>query len=60
VFITLDIVILVGTALVAYLNYLSLKRVDELDEVIGQMLYDLGKKGILDVKIQEEGDEGDA
>ena len=57
VFITLDIIILVGLVVVAYLNYLSLKRIDELDEVIGQMLYDLGKKGVLDVDINEEGDE---
>jgi hypothetical protein len=55
----IDYVILVGLALAAYLNYLSLVRIDELEDVIGQMLYDLGKKGVLEVDIQE-GDGEDA
>ena len=55
----IDYVILVGLALAAYLNYLSLVRIDELEDVIGQMLYDLGKKGVLEVDIQE-GDGKDA
>lgn len=55
----IDYVILVGLALAAYLNYLSLVRIDELEDVIGQMLYDLGKKGVLEVDIRE-GDGEDA
>ena len=55
----IDYVILVGLAVAAYLNYLSLVRIDELEDVIGQMLYDLGKKGVLEVDIQE-GDGKDA
>lgn len=52
----IDVVIVLGILGVAYLNYLSLTRIDELDEVIGQMLYDLGKKGVLKVDIVEEED----
>ena len=55
----IDYVILVGLAVAAYLNYLYLVRIDELEDVIGQMLYDLGKKGVLEVDIQE-GDGEDA
>lgn len=52
----IDVVIVLGILGVAYLNYLSLTRTDELDEVVGQMLYDLGKKGVLEVDIVEEKD----
>lgn len=36
------------------LNWYELGKVRNLEEIVGQMLYDLGKKGVLDVEINED------
>jgi hypothetical protein len=36
------------------LNWWEIRKVQNLEEIVGQMLYDLGKKKILDVEITED------
>jgi hypothetical protein len=52
--VVIDVMILVGLLVVAALQYYNMRQVQELEEVVGQMLYDLGKKGVLNVEIHED------
>lgn len=46
--------ILGGLVINLALNFWEIRRVQALEEVVWQMLYDLGKKEILDVEFSED------
>lgn len=50
----IDVVILVGLAVILWLNWVTWQRVEELEDVLAQVLLDLGKKGILVVELTED------
>lgn len=52
----IDLLILVGLAVSCYLNWQAIMRVEELEQVVAQMLLDLGEKGILKVEVTEGDD----
>lgn len=49
----INIAILVGLAVNVVLNWLSLRNTGQLEEVVIKMLMDLGKKGILEVEVED-------
>jgi hypothetical protein len=50
----MEYAILGGLVINLALNWWEIRKVQTLEEVVGQMLYDLGKKGVLDVEITED------
>lgn len=46
-------IIVVGLILIAYLNWTTYKGLENVESIVGNMLYDLGKQGILKVNIRE-------
>lgn len=50
----IDIVTLVGLAIILWLNWVTWQRVEELEDIVAQMLLDLGKKGILAVEVTKD------
>ena len=50
----IDVVILVGLAVILWLNWVTWQRVEELEDVLAQVLLDLRKKGILVVELTED------
>jgi len=57
--VVIDILILVGLAVHAYFAWRTLQDIDHLEGIVGQMLFDLGKQGILKVEVEED-DAGEA
>jgi hypothetical protein len=50
----IDIVTLVGLAIILWLNWVTWQRVEELEDIVAQMLLDLGKKGVLAVEVTKD------
>jgi hypothetical protein len=50
----IDIVTLVGLAIILWLNWVTWQRVEELEDIVAQMLLDLGKKGVLVVEVTKD------
>jgi hypothetical protein len=50
----IEIAILVGLALNLILGWKTLRDMDQLEEVVLQMLIDLGEKGVLKVEVHED------
>ena len=51
---TIQIAILVGIIINVYLAWRIKKNVDEIEEVVVQMLLDLGEQGILKVEVEND------
>ena len=51
---TIQIAILVGIILNVYLAWRIKKDVDEIEEVVVQMLLDLGEQGVLKVEVEND------
>lgn len=54
---TIEIAIVLGLGVLAYLNWKALQQTELLESIVVQMLLDLGKQGILNVRVQEEEEE---
>ena len=54
----LEVIILLGLALLTFLLWKIKEDVSQLEEVVAQMLMDLGEKGILKVEVID--DDGEA
>lgn len=52
----IDLLILVGLTVSCYINWKTWERSEGLEEVVAQMLLDLGEKGILKVEVTDEDD----
>jgi hypothetical protein len=50
----MEYLILGGLIVNLGLNWWEIRKVQTIEEVLGNMLYDLGKKGVLDVEITED------
>jgi hypothetical protein len=50
----IDWIIVAGLVINVVVNYFAMKNTEEVEEVLGRLLYDLGKKGIIDVEIRED------
>jgi hypothetical protein len=50
----MDYIILFGLVINAGLNWWEVRKVQNLEAIVGQMLLDLGEKGILEVEISED------
>lgn len=50
----IDLLILAGLAVNLALGYKTLKDIEQIEGVVGQMLYDLGEQGILNVEVHED------
>jgi len=55
--VTIEIAILIGLAVNVLLSWLIKREVDEIEQVVVQMLLDLGKQGILDVEVDDDSGE---
>lgn len=53
----IEIAIVLGLGVLAYLNWKALQQTELLESIVAQMLLDLGKQGILNVRVQEEEEE---
>jgi hypothetical protein len=52
--VVIDILILIGLAVNAYLAWVTWQDMDHLEGIVGQMLFDLGKQGVLKVEVEED------
>jgi len=55
--VTIEIAILIGLAVNVLLSWLIKREVDEIEQVVVQMLLDLGKQGILNVEVDDDSGE---
>jgi hypothetical protein len=52
--VVIDWIIIAGMVVNVVLNYVAMKRAEEVEDVLGQLLYDLGKQGVINVEIYED------
>jgi hypothetical protein len=52
--VTIEIAILVGLVVNLIFSWLIRREIDEIEQVVVQMLLDLGEQGILKVEVEDE------